>query len=37
MSLRVSLLRMDEVGEFGGVTDKENGGIVEHPVEVAFI
>jgi hypothetical protein len=37
MSLWVSLLGMDEVGEFGGVTDKENGSIVKNPVEVAFV
>lgn len=28
---------MDEVGKFGGVPDKENRSVVEHPVPVTFI
>jgi hypothetical protein len=37
MSLRVSLLGVDEVGEFGGVPNKEHGRVVEDPVKVTFI
>lgn len=37
MGLRVSLLSVDEVRELRGVADEEDGGVVEYPVEVAFI
>lgn len=36
MGLRVPLLGVDEVGEFGGVTNEENGGVVEDPIPVTF-
>lgn len=35
--LRVSLLRMDENGKFGGVAKEENRGVVEDPIPIAFI
>jgi hypothetical protein len=35
--LRIPLLGVDEVGEFGGVTKEENRSVVEHPVPVAFV
>ncbi len=37
MCLRVALLGVNEVGEFGGVADEEDWCIVENPVEVAFV
>lgn len=37
MGMRVSLLSMDEVWELGGVTQEENWGIVEHPVQVTLL
>ena len=37
MSLRVTLLGVDEVREFGGVPDEEDGGVVEDPIPVAFL
>lgn len=36
MSLGVTLLGVDKVGEFGGVSDEEDGSVVEHPVKVAL-
>ncbi len=35
--LRVTLLRVDEVRELRRVADKEHGGVVEDPVEVALL
>ena len=37
MGLRVPLLGVDEVGEFGRVTDEEDGGVVEDPIPVPLI
>ena len=37
MCLRVALLGVNEVGELGGVTNEEDRGIVENPVEIAFV
>jgi len=37
VSLRVSLLGVDEVGELGRVTNEENGSIIEYPIPVTFI
>ena len=37
MRLRVPLLRVDEVRELGGVSQEENGCVVENPVPVAFL
>jgi len=37
VSLRVSLLSVDEVGELGRVTNEENGSIIEYPIPVTFI
>ena len=37
MSLRVPLLSVDEVGELGGITNKENGSIIEHPIPITFL
>lgn len=37
VSLRVTLLGVDEMRELGGVTDEEDGGVVEDPVEVALL
>lgn len=37
MSLRVSLLSVDEVRELGRVSDEENGSIIEYPIPVTFI
>lgn len=36
MCLRVALLGVDEVREFGGVAEEEDGGVVEHPVQVTL-
>ena len=37
MRLGVTLLGVDEVGEFGGVTNEEDGRVVENPVEVPLL
>lgn len=37
MSLRVTLLAVDEMGEFGGISDEEDGSVVENPVKVALL
>ena len=37
VSLGVTLLGVDEVGELGRVTDKEDGGVVEDPVKVTLL
>ena len=37
MRLRVTLLRVDEVGKLGGVTNEKHGSVVEDPVEVALL
>lgn len=37
MRLRIALLGMDEVRELGGIAKEEDGGIVEDPVEIAFV
>lgn len=37
MSLGVTLLGVDEVGEFGRIPDEEDGSVVEHPVKVALL
>ena len=37
VSLRVSLLSVNEVGEFSRVTDEEDRGVIEHPVQVTLI
>jgi len=37
VSLRVSLLGVNEVGELGRVTNEENGSIIEYPIPVTFI
>lgn len=37
MGLRIALLGMDKVREFGGIAKEENGSVVEDPVKVAFI
>jgi hypothetical protein len=37
MGLRVSLLSVNEMGEFCRVTDKKDRGIIEHPIEVALV
>ena len=37
MSLGVPLLGVDEVGEFGGISDEEDRCVVEHPVKVALL
>jgi len=37
MRLRVALLGMDKVREFGGIAKEEDGSIVEDPVEIAFV
>lgn len=36
VSLRVTFLGVDEVGEFGRIPNKEDGSVVEHPVKVAL-
>jgi len=36
VGLRVTLLGVDEVREFGGISDEEDGRVVEHPVEVSL-
>lgn len=36
MSLGVTFLGVNEVGEFGGVSDEEDGSVVENPVKVAL-
>lgn len=36
MGLGVTLLGVDEVGELGGVTDEEDGSVVEDPVKVTL-
>lgn len=37
MGLGVPLLSVDEVGEFGRVTDEEDGSVVEHPIPITFL
>jgi hypothetical protein len=37
MRLRIALLGMNEVGEFGRVAKEEDGSVIEYPVEIAFI
>jgi hypothetical protein len=37
VSLRVSLLRVNEVRELGRITYEEDGGVVENPVPVTLI
>lgn len=37
MSLGVTLLGVDEVGELGRISDEEDGSVVEHPVNVSLI
>ena len=37
MSLRVSLLRVNEVRKLGRITYEEDGGVVEDPVPVALL
>lgn len=36
MGLRITLLGMDKMWEFGGVADEEYWSVVEHPIEVTF-
>ena len=33
----ITLLRVDEMGEFGRVAKKEDGGVIGHDVPVTFI
>ena len=35
--MRVTFLSVDEVWEFGGVAQEEDGGVVEHPIQIAFL
>ena len=35
--LRVALLGVNEMGELGGVAKEEDWGVVENPVEIAFV
>ena len=37
MSLGVSLLGMNEMREFGGIPDKEDGCVVEDPIPVSLL
>jgi hypothetical protein len=37
MSLRISLLSVNEVRKFSGVTDKEDRGVIEDPVPVTLL
>lgn len=37
MGLWISLLRVNEVGELGRVSDEEDWGVVEDPVKVALV
>ena len=37
VSLRMSLLGVNEVRELGRVTDEEDGGVIEHPVPVTLV
>jgi hypothetical protein len=37
MRLRIALLGMNKVRELCGVANEEDGSIVEHPVEIAFV
>lgn len=37
VSLGVTLLGMDEVGEFSRIPDEEDRGVVEHPIEIALV
>ena len=37
MSLRISLLGVNEVREFSRVTDEEDGGVIEDPVQVTLL
>jgi len=37
VSLRMSLLSVDEVRKFGRVTDEEDGCVIEHPVPVTLV
>jgi hypothetical protein len=35
--LRIPLLCVDKVGKLGGITDEEDGGVVEHPIPVTLL
>jgi|SRR5579863_3875320 len=37
MGLRIALLGMDKVREFGGIAKEEDGSVVEDPVKIAFV
>ena len=37
MSLGVPLLSVDEVREFGGIPDEEDGCIVKDPIPISFV
>jgi len=37
MGLGMPLLSVNKVGEFGGVTDEEDGGVIEDPIPVTLI
>ena len=37
IGLRVSLLSMNEDGEFGWISEKENGGVIEDPIPITLL
>ncbi len=37
MRLRIPLLRVDEVWELGGITNEENGRVIEDPVPITLV
>ena len=37
MGLRISLLGVNEMWEFGSISDEEYGSVVEYPVPIAFL
>jgi hypothetical protein len=37
MGLRIALLGMDKVGEFGGIAKEEDRCVVKDPVEITFV
>lgn len=37
VGLRIALLGVDEMREFGRVTDEKNGSVVKHPIHVTLV
>lgn len=37
MCLRISFLGVNEMREFSGITDKEDWGVIEYPIEITLL